>query len=691
MVMPLRLSDTIQLGSVTLRNRVFVPAHTTNLPGSADTPGVSDTSIHQRYLAYLLKRARGGPGLIITEAVRAYPPTATKRKMNVVSERAVEELAVVTQAIHETGTALFAQMNEPGRHSGSSRPMSREVPIGPSPIPWALGGPVPHMLSKEEIRALIASFGCGAERIQRAGFDGIEIQFAHGHLVGQFLSPVANGRSDEYGGSPEARMRFGREILEAVCGAVDIPVGIRLSADEFVDGGLTLNEVVKLTQAFVEDYPLSFLDISHGIYMREYTKSTSSADMTFPPVPFADLPTRFKKTFPNIPILAACRVDDLDVAEELLASGAADMAGLVRAHIADPEVVRKHEKGRRHETRRCIACNQACLGRIEAGLPISCVVNPEVGLEREWAAVPAIHPRAVRRVLVVGAGPAGLEAAVTARRRGHEVTVREALPTPGGQIRYAAALHGRERFGLMIEDLISEAERRGVRIETESPVTAEQVSEEAWETVILATGSRPADSPVLGGVRLVSSWDAIDDPKSLGSQVAVVDEDGTWAGAGLAWHLAVQGAAVCLVSAMGEPAWNVTLYSRMALLRRLRETDVSVHAPCKAVSASDTSLLVRNLADGEQQWLEGLTGIVYVGIRVARDELRDAVVASAPGAEVFVVGDAFAPRTAMEATYEGRLAGTAVGLDNLSSMWRFEGFREAIGGVRPDGDLRKEV
>jgi dimethylglycine catabolism A len=548
---------------VELRNRIFVPAHSTNFGSSEHhhpTP---------RHVNYHRERARGGVSLIITEGIRFFPPTWRKGRMGIFSDSDIDAFGDLVDAVHGEGTALFAQMNEPGRHMR----LDRMAPVSSAGAPWMVGGPVPHAMTQEEIRVLVDAYGEGGSRIRRAGFDGLEVHFGHGHLLNQFLSPATNNRTDQFGGSEENRLRVPRACLEAVLDAVDCPVGLRITGDEFLEDGLGPQDMLRIIGGLLEEYPIAFVHVSHSFYSGEYSLATQVADMTFGPGPFLHLPRAFKEQFPETPVLAVCRIDDVPMAEELLKSGGADMAGMARAHITDPHLVRKAGLGVFEETRHCIACNQGCIGRSEFGWAISCVVNPEVGLEGQFNQLREAGPDESQRVLVIGGGPSGLEAAVSARRRGHDVTLVDAADRLGGQIRYASSLRGRDRIDLLVDELERDARREGVHIETGRRISADEVAKGDWDAVIVATGSRPR-LPVYEGVDTVRSvWDAITDPASLGGHVVIVDYDGGWSGAGLAEDLAARdGVAVTIVTPSGGIGFNITVYSRTALYRRLERS-----------------------------------------------------------------------------------------------------------------------
>lgn len=650
------LWEPIDIGGVRLRNRVFVSAHTTNLG--------RDNLATDRHVAYHRERARGGVGLIITEALRVHPTAAARdRSLGIFDDACVAPLAQVAEAVHAEGAAIFGQIMHLGRQASGQ--LARTASWGVSPDPWSLGAPVPHEMGVPEIARLLDAFGAGTRRVVEAGFDGMEVHLGHGHLLAQFLSPAVNRRTDGYGGSLDGRLRLPREVIERVLAEADgRPVGIRVSADEYLPGGLTIEPVIELIARLVEDLPIAFLDVSHAAYVGNYSLSTQMADMTFETGQFRHLPAGIKQAFPDLPVFAICRLDTLEVAADVVASGQADVVGLTRPHIADPHLIRKARAGRTDQFH-CIACNQACIGRIEHDLPMSCVVNPEVGFERQWeqwrAATPLPTPR---RVLVAGGGPAGLRAALVARQRGHDVTLVEARDQLGGQVRYGAALAHRARFGLLADDLERAVREAGVEVRTGERVTAALVADGGYDAVVVATGSRAVAPDGHADV-----WSAIERPDDLGGHVVVVDEDGTWAAAGTALHLAERGASVDLVTPVAGLAWNVSVYVRLSMTPLLGAAGVKVRPLRRLVrdggdgnggeGGGGGGWAVQDVLTGETEPLPGVTGVVHVGPRVVETSLADELAGAA--VDVVVVGDAYAPRTAFEAVYEGQLAGVLAG------------------------------
>jgi len=639
-----RVWEPLRIGTVDVRNRIFVSGHTTNF-GSNNLPT-------ERHVAYHRERARGGVGLIFTEAIRVHP-TTLGRSSTIAGylPESVPGFRRIVDAVHAEGARIFAQLEHSGRSAVGL--WARTAPWAPSPIPWAVGAAMPHVMNAADVAEIVAAFRRGARHALEAGFDGLEVHLGHGHLLNQFLSPASNIRSDEYGGSEANRLRISLEVLAAVRAEVgpDYTLGIRISADEFLPGGLDLEDMARITRVVVDRVPLQFVNVSHSHYHGSFSLATQMADMSFPSAPFLHLPRRIKEVVPELPVFAIGRIDTLDIAERVLAEGIADMVGMTRAHIADPEIVRKGRADRLAEIRPCVACNQGCIGMVELNLPITCLVNPEVGREAEWGSDTWTRAAAPVRVLMVGGGPAGLAAARAAALRGHRVELWEQSNHLGGQLSIAASLTHRERLGLTVAYFASELARLGVHVRCATRATPAAIREAGFDRVIVATGSRPRPTPIDGVARIVPVVEAADRPGELGSYVAIKDVDGGWPAAAVAEHLATLGKRVSIVSPLAGAAPGVTLYSRLALTTRFGQLGVQVRPLRRIIRAEGSELVLADVITGTEERLSGVTDVVSAGEQIADSALADEL--QAMGIAAQVVGDAYAPRTALEAIFDG--------------------------------------
>lgn len=585
-------------------------------------------------------------------------------KLAAFAERSEERFSELSRVIQSEGAKFFVQLVEPGRHFAGDL----TAPWSASDIPWMHGGPIPHSLSHAEIDQIVGYFGVATERLKDAGVDGIEVNLAHGHLLQQFLSPLSNLRTDEYGVELEGRLRFAARVLSVVRDAAgsSMAVGIRVSASEFTEGGLEPDDVLEAVSWIAARHELDFLHVSHSAYMGQPTLSTQVADMHYGPAPFRDFPKMFKNAMSGIPIIGVCRIDDLELAEELVETGYLDVAAMTRAHIADPYIVRKHLEGRPQEIRRCVACNQGCVAAIEYDRPMSCTVNPRAGFEHltngdlELNSIRAgvkLQRSDSQDILVVGAGPGGMEAAITAARAGHQVTVRERSDRSGGNLLVASMLDGRDSWLKLVEDQMAEATRLDVRLEFNLDVSAADLEQEVWDRVVIATGSTWRSYFIEGYGQCMTPDDVLrsrEPEATTAKSVVIIDQDGAWAAAGLALHLARRGRTVHIVSERDQFAWNITSYSKLGLRGRISETKrVRSHLMRSVGGFRDGNVELRDVLSGHVEHVENVGPIVWVGPRKAVNGLANELRSVASVGAVHLIGDAYAPRTSLEAVREG--------------------------------------
>jgi 2,4-dienoyl-CoA reductase-like NADH-dependent reductase (Old Yellow Enzyme family) len=647
------LLSPFRIRHLTFKNRIFVPAHGS---GYADGGCVTD-----RHLAYLEARAKGGAAAIVTEAQSVDPDTYkwSYRLLCAADDRCIPGLRRLAEMGRRHDCRVLGQLLHEGRAATHRIEGLRPVPVAPSDVPDERFKSIPLALSVEAIWRIVGQYGDAGRRLVEAGLDGIEILAGVGYLPSQFLSPRANRREDAFGGDPERRLRFVREVVADIRRKVgEGPLlGLRFAGEEGDRDGLDATEARAVILALAGDPAIDYVNITTGS-----TNSLGGATMIVPPmfVPPGPMVAHAAaiKAASGRPVFVGGRINQPQEAERILASGQADMIGMVRAHIADPEFVNKVAAGRPETIRACIACNQACIGHRHMGFGVSCIQFPETGREERFA----VKPRAARprSVLVAGGGPAGLKAAAVAAERGHRVTLCERDRRLGGQALLASALPRRAEFGGIVTNLAGEAERAGVRIRLGVEVTPALVTAEAPEVVIVATGAGPRMPEIEGAesAHVIDAWDVIAGTANPGPSVAVADWRCDWTGLGVAEKLARDGCHVRLFVAGIVPGEMLQAYVRDQWIGELHRLGVVMVPYAQAFGVDGSTAYFRHMSNGDPILCEGVDTLVMAQAPERRASLAEALTRFA--GRVVAIGDCLSPRSAEEAVYEGLEAAMAI-------------------------------
>ncbi len=501
------LFSPLRIGPVTVSNRLVFSAHLTNY-AERGLPS-------EQHAAYYARRAAGGVGLIITEEHSVHPTDWPYEKMiHAFHPEVVPGYRRITEAVHQHGVPIFAQINHNG---GQASSMYTRLPVwAPSPVADPLFREVPKAVDLLEIAEIVAGYADVAARCKEGGFDGIELQCSHSSIVRGFLSRATNRRTDAYGGSLENRARLLHEIVAAVREAIgrDLALGVRLCGDELIEHGITIDETVEVARQ-VEDHGLvDYINTSIGVATA--TLFMIEASMHIPPDYALFIPSALRKAV-ELPVVGVGRFKDPLQAERALAEGHADLIGVVRGQIADPDFVAKARAGHHEHIRLCLSCNQECVGRMGLNRWLGCIENPRTG--REALLAGTTHRSLPKKVLVVGAGPAGLQSAISAATAGHKVAVYERDDEPGGQVRWAAKVPNRAEFGDLVRNQVHECERLGVDLVLGTEVTPELVRRARPDVVVVATGARPT-RPWWAPPEPDTAGASVDDP---GDDLPVID------------------------------------------------------------------------------------------------------------------------------------------------------------------------
>lgn len=652
------LFSPLKVGSIELPNRITITAHGTHFAEN----GLPT----QRHVHYHAERARGGVGMIVFEAIRVHPTTWPN--LDAVAgwkPEIVERLALVADAVRPHGTKFFGQIVHQGSQVGTQGMRPASPLWAPSPVACARYQEIPHAMTHGEIDEVIEAHVVSARHVKQAGCDGLEIHAAHGYLPQQFLSPYTNRRDDEYGGSLENRLRFLRRLIVAVRDELGsgYPLGLRISGDEFTEGGLDLPAMQEVASLIAADQKIDYLSVSHCNYQSGASYATMVPDMHFPPMPFVHIAEGIRQAVRGrLPVIAVGRITTPQQAEKILSEGKADLVAMTRAHIADPELPRKTREGRTDEIRYCLSCNQGCVGMAHAGKLLSCVVNPTVGLENVWGVMANKPATRVRRVIVVGGGPAGMEAARVAAERGHHVTLYEKSSALGGQINLAVKQVGRDELGRLVDYESRQLKRLGVTLRLGQAADVATITASHPDAVVIATGARQALPNLPGAAEKAPNVVSVEDIFSgahMPSRTAVVwDHDGHYKAASTSEHLATQGVRVFHVTPRSMLAPEVPAISVIGVNQRLRRNKVVVMISTGVRRLVPDGVVVYDVFSGQEETIAGVDTLVVSGLDVPENSLFSALQGKVE--QLYVIGDAAAPRRAFEAVSEGHRIGRGI-------------------------------
>lgn len=622
----------IKVGGATLTSRVAFLATVNNLG--------HNLAVTQAQVAFYEARARGGAALIVTEGLSVHPTSVPNSTVPLAyDDSMIEDFAQIAGAVHAHGQIVVGQLWHVGRQALWNPTLQ---PWSPSGERDPYSGSTPHAMSVAEIAEVVRGYVHSAENLRKAGFDGVELHGAHGYLITQFLSPSSNRRTDAYGGDTEGRSRMLVEVIEGIrrkCGA-NFVLGLKLSAHEYVPGGLDLEETQRIVSHLAERQRPDYIGVSQANFSPSLEYHVP--DLAFPDVPFADLAAGVREVADGIPTMALAKIPDLQTASRLIDEGIADFVGMSRAWLADSQLVARTARG--ETPRPCVYCN-VCWEFIHSGRAVACIYEPETG--RESVTLPLVELPVARRgsVHVVGAGPAGLEAARVASTRGHDVHLHEASPNAGGRLAWEATIPGRERMGAAADWLVQAAQDAGARIHLDDAVGEDRIRE--WEgesTVLVATGATPVVDPIPGAetLSLQAAWDQ---RNRLIGPVVIVDEMEEEPVYAAATALASSGLEVHIITRREAIARRVAFVSRIGLLRRLDEQGIVIHTQVVPQRVEDGELVGAHVFSARERALCRASTIVRAGPYTA-------TVHNVAEGGAIVIGDASAPRDYVAVTQE---------------------------------------
>ena len=638
------LFSPIRINSMELKNRAVMPPMGTAY-------GAKDGRVTDRLVHYLARRASGGTGLIIVECCAVDPRgKGFVNEIGLWQDDLTPSLARIPEAIHYEGGKVALQIHHAGRES--SKEIMGQSPEAPSPIPSVILGQPCEEMSRERIYKIIQAFASAAGRAQEAGFDAVEIHGAHGYLICQFLSPFSNQRKDDYGGSDENRARFALEIVHEVRLKVgpDFPILIRLSAEELVRGGYDIEFIKWLAPQLVEA-GVDAIHVSVGVYSTPGNLIIASMD-TEPG--FNLFRVRAVKEKVDVPIIGVGRINDPRMADEAIGRGDADLISFGRQHMTDPDFIGKAYTGNFEDIRWCLNCNQGCINRLmNDSLLTTCTINPECGREFEGEPVKAENPK---QVWVIGAGPAGLSAALAAARRGHHVKVFEKENEAGGQIKPASRPPHKEAYKDWVAWAVSQIKKLGISLTLSCEVTGEMIRSERPEAVILASGSIPIipDIPGLDRDNVVESQDLL--MGRTEPQGPAVILGGGLVGMETADFLINKGIKVTVLELLDKSPIGREDAHGWWLHRRLKKSDSRLILGARVTRVDQGAVLFEQ--GGQEQRLKPASLVVIALGAYPVNSLAEII--EELGLVYHVVGDAKKPRDLLEAVHEGHEAGLSI-------------------------------
>lgn len=638
-----------RIGRLRIKNRIV------QLPTGGNFVGLN-AEVTDRTIAYYVERARGGVGLIIVGGARALPMTKPidRRFLNLAEETLLSGHYYLIEAVRPYGAKIAIQLNHAGSQV-SAADWGGEQPPSPSGVQqFNVSGRAyapPRPMSKEEIYDMIEAFVKAIINAKRVGYDIVEIHAGHGHLLGAFLSPATNKRTDDFGGSLENRTRFVTEIIKQghkVVGA-DFAISVRISADEFIPGGITIEESSQIVKA-LELAGAAAINISCGTYRNQHKISDTMRMEEGWKTPMW---VAIKQSV-TIPTIAGGGLRNPDFCERLIGEGKADFVGLARQIQADPYWPQKVAEGRLEDLNKCISCLR-CLYGLDSRPQIvrQCTVNPMWGREKDF--IDAKPPRARKRILIIGGGPGGLEAARVSSLRGHEVTLCEKREELGGQLLLSAVAPGKNKILWFRDYLVNQIKKQQVKIRLNYHIGPEVIDKEKPDVIVLATGALPL-VPEIRGIEkacVVSAEDVLAGKIELVNENVVILGGGN-VGCETAEYLARRGKKVTLVEELPVIAQNMEPLNRRCLLEGLEECNVNILTENKVAEVEEKGVSVFNARSGEKKSIQAEHIVLALGTK--SDQTLYEFLDKKSG-ELYIIGDCFEPRTALDAVREGFLIG----------------------------------
>lgn len=663
------LFQPIKINTLEIKNRIYMPAMHLGM--------AKDYEVTDQIIEFYAERARGGAGMICVGYATVDELSGNSLNIGAHKDDFITGLSRLSKAIQDNGARSCVQINHAGRYNMSFF-LNGKQPVAPSAIASRMTREVPREMDADDIRQTIDHFAQAALRVKKAGYDAVEVLSGTGYLISEFLSPLTNKRTDEYGGSLENRMRFGLSIMRAIREQVgrDFPLIVRMNGNDFMPGGQGSDELKRYAKALVEEAGVNALCINVGWHEARVPQITAAV----PRGAFAYLSRGIKETV-NVPVIASHRINDPDTAREMIADGMCDMVAMGRSLIADPYLPEKAEDGREEEILHCIACAQGCFDNLFKLKHVECLCNPKAGYECEGACTIAETPK---KVMVIGGGAAGMNAAIAAADRGHQVAIYEKNDELGGQLYLAGAPPGREEFAELAYDLETQVYTRNIDVCLGQTVDADLIEKEKPDHIILSTGAAPMTPPI-PGVELphvVQAWDVLADKVYTGRRVVIIGggavgvetalllaEKGTLSGEvvkfllvnkaeppEVLYDMATRGTKeITIIEMIGQIGKDFGKSTRWGMMQDVERHGIKSRLAAKALEITPAGVRVET-PEGVSE-IPADTVVLAAG---ARPDNRLAEIIKAKSIPFDVIGDASAIGMAFDAIHQGYRAGMKI-------------------------------
>ena len=662
--------EPITINNLKIKNRIYLPAMHLGM--------AQDFEVTDQIINFYAQRAKGRPGMICAGFATVDELSGNTQNIGAHDDKFIPGLQKLSKAIKNNGSLSAMQINHAGRYNFSFF-LNGKQPVAPSPIASRMTKETPKEMTADEIKTTINSFAQAALRVKRAGFDSVEVLSGTGYLISEFLSPLTNHRTDNYGGSFENRMRFGLEVVKAVRDAIgkDYPLIVRMNGNDFMPGGNSRLELQEYAKA-LSDGPVDALCINVGWHEARVPQIVACV----PRGAFSYLARGIKEKV-NVPVIASHRINDPETARLLLSDGMCDMVAMGRSLIADPMLPEKTRLGKEKEIVHCIACAQGCFDNLFKLKHVECLCNPLAGYEGTEPVKKVTSPK---KILVAGAGAAGMTAALTAHSRGHNVTIYESSAKLGGQLYLASAPPGRQEFAQLAKDLETQVTIKKIPVVLRTELTGDLIKKENPDTVILATGAKPLVPPISGIdlPHVVESWDVLQDKVFTGRKIAIIG--GGAVGVETALFLAQKGTLsaeavkfllvnraqdpetlfematrgtkqITLIEMLDKMGKDIGKSTKWGMMQDLGRYNVKTMTGSKVIEITPKGLNIEIEQGGNIHEIEADTVVIAAG-SVSNNSLES--VLEKMGVDYKVVGDARQVATAFEAVHQGYKIGLEI-------------------------------